>query len=91
MARTRLYAIIYVVLFVMATAQVVVEFEGLLETQALYWIGFGIIIVLSLVKAVIVAGYYQHLRWEPRSLSYLIGIGLLAALALTIASSYSIT
>lgn len=89
MANTRLYTIIYVVLFVLATAQVAVEYAGFLES--VYWVAFAAILVLSLVKALAVAGYYQHLLYEPRSISYLIGIGLLAAIALTIAASYSIT
>ena len=89
MTHTRLYAAIYVVLFAFATIQVGVEFAGLLE-QA-YWLAFWLIIVLSLVKAVLVAGYYQHLRWEPRSITSLIVAGLGAALALTFAAAFSIT
>jgi cytochrome c oxidase subunit 4 len=89
MANTRLYTAIYVVLFVLATAQVGVEMAGFVDST--YWVALGAIMVLSLVKAVAVAGYYQHLLYEPRSITYLIGIGLLAALALTIAASYSIT
>ena len=85
MTSTKLYTIIYAVLFVSATVQVLVEFAGLS-----YWLAFGLIMVLSAVKAVIVAAYFQHLRWEPRSLTYLVGIGLAAALALTLAASYSI-
>jgi cytochrome c oxidase subunit 4 len=86
MTHTKLYAGIYVVLFVFATAQVLVEFAGLA-----YWTALWIIMVLSLIKAVGVAVYYMHLRWEPRSLTYLFAMGLLAALALTVAASYSIT
>ncbi|MFB6217727.1 MAG: cytochrome C oxidase subunit IV family protein [Halobacteriaceae archaeon] len=89
MARTKLYTAIYVVLFAFATLQVAVEFAGILENA--YLLGFGIIMVLSFVKALFVAGYYQHLRWEPRSVSYLIAIGLAAAVALTVAAAYSIT
>ena len=89
MTHTRLYAAIYVVLFAFATIQVAVEFAGLLESA--YWVAFGLIIVLSLIKAVLVAGYYQHLRWEPRSISSLILAGLGAALALTFAAAFSIT
>jgi len=89
MARTKLYAVIYVVLFVLATVQAGLElFTDMLDDA--YWIAFGIIIVLSFAKAIVVAGYYQHLRWEPRSLTYLYLIGLGAALALTMAASYSI-
>ena len=89
MTSTKLYAAIYVVLFVIATIQVLVEELGFLEET--YWLAFGAIMVLSLVKALFVAGYYQHLRFEPRSITFVIFSGLLAALALTIASSYSIT
>nr|WP_049918614.1 cytochrome C oxidase subunit IV family protein [Haloferax larsenii] len=85
MVSTKFYTAIYVVLFVSATIQVLVEFAGLA-----YWAAFGIIIVLSAAKAVLVAAYFQHLRWEPRSLTYLVGIGLVAALALTVAASYSL-
>jgi len=88
MARTRLYTAIYVVLFVLATVQVVLE--GYL-TEELYWAVFAGIMVLSLAKAVVVAGYYQHLRWEPRSVSNLVATGLLAAVVLTVAAAYSIT
>lgn len=85
MARTKLYTAIYVVLFVMATAQTLVEFADLD-----YWTGFWVIIALSWIKAIIVAVYYQHLRWEPRSVTTVMMGGLLAAMALTIAASYSI-
>ena len=85
MVSTKLYTAIYVVLFVSATVQVLVEFAGLP-----YWTAFGLIIALSFGKALLVAAYFQHLRYEPRSLSYLLVIGLLAALALTVAASYSI-
>ena len=86
MTHTKLYTIIYVVLFVFATAQVAVEFLGFD-----YWVALGLITVLSLVKALIVAGYYQHLVWEPRSVSYVMLSGLIAFIALTAAASYSIT
>ncbi|WP_458209386.1 cytochrome C oxidase subunit IV family protein [Haladaptatus sp. NG-SE-30] len=85
MTKTKLYTAIYVLLFVLATAQVLVEFAELT-----YWTGFTVIIVLSFVKALFVAGYYQHLRYEPRSITFVVVAGLLAALALTLAASYSI-
>jgi cytochrome c oxidase subunit 4 len=86
MTRLKLYTAIYVVLFVSATVQVLVEQAGIDYMTALV-----AILALSFVKAVIVAAYYQHLRWEPRSLTYLMGIGLLAVLALTVAATYSVT
>ena len=85
MVSMKLYTAIYAFLFVSATVQVLVEFAGMA-----YWTAFGIIMVLSAIKAVVVAGYFQHLRFEPRSLTYLTGIGLAAALALTLLASYSI-
>ncbi|MFB6104702.1 MAG: cytochrome C oxidase subunit IV family protein [Halobacteriaceae archaeon] len=89
MTHEKLYTMIYVVLFAFATLQVVVEYAGILEEM--YWIGFAVIILLSIVKAVFVAGYYQHLRWEPRGLTYVYLTGLIAAVALTVAAAYSIT
>lgn len=86
MTRLKLYTAIYVVLFVSATVQVLVEQAGFS-----YLLALAVILALSFAKAAIVAGYYQHLRWEPRSVTYLVGIALFAALALTVASTYSIT
>ena len=88
MSKAKLYTVIYVVLFVLATVQVLVEQAGYLEEM--YWEAFTVIIALSALKAVFVAGWYQHLRYEPRSLTTLILMGLLGALALTAAASYSI-
>jgi cytochrome c oxidase subunit 4 len=90
MDRAKLYTWIYVVLFVGATVQVAVEYAGLL-VPGTYLAAVAAIIVLSVAKAVVVAAYYQHLRWEQRSLSYVMGMGVLAAIALTVAASYSIT
>jgi cytochrome c oxidase subunit 4 len=87
MARTKLYAGIYVALFVLATAQVLVEDFGGLG----YWPALVLILVLSTVKAVVVAGYYQHLRWESRSLTYLALMALFVVGMLAAASTYSIT
>jgi cytochrome c oxidase subunit 4 len=89
MVSTRFYTAIFVVLFVFATLQVAVEAMGLLEEA--YWMAFGLIMVLSLIKALFVAGYYQHLRMEPRSVTALVASALVVALALTAAAAYSIT
>lgn len=86
MTSTKLYTVIYVVLFVFATAQVAIEF-----TNIAYWVAVTAILVLSVIKAVVVAAYYQHLKYEPRSITYVMLSGLLTALALTFAASYSIT
>lgn len=88
MTHTKLYTGIFVVLMVFSTTQAVVEQIGLLEEA--YWPAFGLILLLSTIKAVFVAGYYQHLRWEPRAVTYIPLSGLFAALALTTAAAYSI-
>lgn len=88
MASTKWYTAVYVALFVLATAQVAVEFTGLLDE--IYWTAFAIIGVLSFAKAVMVASEYQHLRHEPRSITYVILSALIAALSLTVAAAYSI-
>ncbi|GAB7092856.1 hypothetical protein JCM30237_00080 [Halolamina litorea] len=88
MARTKLYTGIYVALFVIATLQVVVERTALMEEA--YVIALALITVLSVIKAVVVAGYFQHLVWEPRSVTYVMLLGFVGFLALTVAASYSI-
>ncbi|MFC6988200.1 cytochrome C oxidase subunit IV family protein [Haloplanus sp. GCM10025708] len=89
MTSTKLYTAIYVVLFVLATAQVAVERAGYLSEA--YWAAFAVIMVLSAIKALFVVGYYQHLKYEPRSVSFVMLGGLLAVLALTFAAAYSIS
>lgn len=86
MTSTKLYTVIYVVLFAFATAQVALEFMGIS-----YAVAVAGILLLSVIKAVLVAGYYQHLLYEPRSVTYVMVSGLLTAIALTFAASYSIT
>jgi cytochrome c oxidase subunit 4 len=88
MARLKLYTAIYVVLFALATVQILVE-DAVGEEA--YWLGLTAIMVVSSVKAVVVAAYYQHLRWEPRAVTAVMAVGLVAALALTFAAAYSIT
>ena len=88
MPSLKLYTAIYVVLFAFATAQVVVERS---VPESLYWLAVGGILTLSVIKALLVMGYFQHLKFEPRSVKYVVFSGLLAALALTFAASYSIT
>ena len=90
MARTKLYTGIFVVLMVFSTTQAIVEQFGWVEDPDMYWTAFGIILVLSTIKAVLVAGYFQHLRWEPPAVTYIALGGLFVALALTTAAAYSI-
>lgn len=89
MVTTKTYAAIFAVLFTSSTIQAALEFAGYVEE--VYWVAFGVILVLSTFKALLVAGYFQHLRFEPRGLTYLMLSALAAALALTLAAAYSIT
>lgn len=104
MSSTFTYTLIFGVLFVVATAQVLIERLGLLDLEGtitlvgvtlnswqVYLLATAVIAALSFVKAGFVAGWYMHLREEPRSLTYLTLAGLAGALALTVAAAYSIT
>ncbi|MFB6080510.1 MAG: cytochrome C oxidase subunit IV family protein [Haloferacaceae archaeon] len=88
MTSTKLYTAIFVVLFVSATAQVLVEeFVG----PSAYWLALAVILGLSLFKAGLVAGWYQHLRFDPRPYTYLVLTALITVLAFIAGASYSIT
>lgn len=88
MASTRTYAAIFGLLMVFSTTQAVLEFAGVLEEY--YWIGLVLIMVLSTVKALLVAGWFQHLKHEPRSVTYLMMGSLVIVMALTAGAAYSI-
>jgi cytochrome c oxidase subunit 4 len=88
MTSIRTYTIIFGGLMLLSTTQAALEFVGLLEAQ--YWIAFAVIIGLSIAKAVTVAGWYMHLREEPRAITYLALVGVLGVVALTAGAGYSI-
>jgi cytochrome c oxidase subunit 4 len=88
MVSTRFYAAVFATLMAFSTVQALFELTGILD-QA-YWFGLGVILALSTVKALLVAGYFQHLRQEPRSVTYLMLGALVAVLALTAGAAYSI-
>ena len=48
------------------------------------------IVILTGIKAILIALFFQHLKDEPKSLSVLLIIGLIGALALTVISLLSI-
>ena len=87
MTSTRTYTIIYVVLLVLAAGKFVfMEFDFFD-----YWDAFAGVMVLAVAKTVLIAGWYQHLKDEPRSLTYLMLLALFLVLLLGAASAYSIT
>jgi len=88
MTSTRFYTIIFVVLMTFSTVQALFEFTGILDRA--YWFALGVIMVLSTIKALLVAGYFQHLVDEPRAITYTMVGALIGVLALTAGAAYSI-
>lgn len=85
MASVKFYAGIYVLLIALATSKVIFfDFFG-------YWEAVTATMMAALTKTLLIAGYYQHLRFEPRSLSYLVSMGFFAVLLLTVAAAYSLS
>lgn len=88
MTSTKTYTAIFAVLLTISTTQFVLESFVLEEA---YWIGMGIILVLSSIKALGVAGWFMHMREEPRAITYLATAAVIGVLALTAGAAYSIT
>jgi len=88
MASIKLYGIIFVVLSALTTAQFGIE--AVLIDDA-YWVALGIVLTISTVKAAAVAGWYMHLKEEPRALTYVALAGLLGIIALTAGAAYSVS
>lgn len=85
MADVRTYALIYVVLLVLGTAKFVFFEIDIPESTAI-----GATIVLAVVKSLLIAGYFQHLREEPRSITYMMATAVFMVFLLTVAAGYSI-
>ncbi|WP_436344145.1 cytochrome C oxidase subunit IV family protein [Natronorubrum sp. FCH18a] len=85
MADVRTYALIYVVLLVLGTAKFVFFSIDIPEQIAI-----GATVFLAVVKSLLIAGYFQHLREEPRSITYLMLTAVFMVFLLTIAAGYSI-
>ena len=85
MADVRTYTLIYVVLLVLGTAKFVFFEIGISEQLAI-----GGTVVLAVIKSLLIAGYYQHLREEPRAISYMMVIAVFMVFLLTVAAGYSI-
>jgi hypothetical protein len=82
-ASVKLYTLIYVLLLGLALSKVAFfEFFG-------YWKAVSATLVTATMKTLLIVGYYQHLKFEPRSLTYLMGMGVFAVFLLTVAATYS--
>jgi cytochrome c oxidase subunit 4 len=88
MASIKLYTAIFGALMVLSTLQFLVE-RFMLED--LYMISMAIILLVSTIKAVSVAGWYMHVFDEPRAISYLAMSAVIGVLALIAGAAYSIT
>lgn len=89
MSSVRFYALIYVALIALASAKVVF-FEAHDFGYISYNAALGLTLVTAAIKTGLIAGYYQHLASEPRSLSYLMLLGLFAVMLLAFAAGFSI-
>ena len=85
MADVRTYTLIYVVLLVLGTAKFVFFEINIPEQWAI-----GATMILAVIKSMLIAGYYQHLREEPRSITYMMLVAVFMVFLLTIAAGYSI-
>ncbi|AUX09602.1 hypothetical protein AArcSl_1977 [Halalkaliarchaeum desulfuricum] len=86
MTSVRQYTLVYVLLLVLAASKWL--FFNLPQFD--YWTAIGATMVAAFVKTGLIVGYYQHLKQEPRSLTYLmlLSVGLVALLG--VAASFSI-
>ncbi|ELZ21859.1 cytochrome C oxidase subunit IV family protein [Natrinema limicola] len=86
MASVRNYALIYVALVLLATGKFVFfHFDFFTYTMAV-----GGTLVLAAIKIGLIAGYFQHLKYEPRSVTYTMAVAAFMVVLLTLAAGYSI-
>ncbi len=81
----RTYALIYVVLLALGTGKFV-----FFEFGFGYTVAITATLILAVTKTVLIAGYYQHLVHEPRSITYMMLISVFMVFLLTFAAGYSI-
>ncbi|AGN02933.1 hypothetical protein L593_14995 [Salinarchaeum sp. Harcht-Bsk1] len=84
MTSVRFYAGIYVLLVALVSMKIV-----FFETLS-YDVALALTMLSAVAEALVIAGYYQHLRFEPRSLSYLMTMGVAGVLLVTFAAAFSI-
>jgi heme/copper-type cytochrome/quinol oxidase subunit 4 len=87
MASIRTYGLIYVALILLATGKFVFfHFPDIFS----YQLAVGGTLVLAVIKTSLIAGYFQHLKDEPRSITYLMLTAVFMVFLLTLAAGYSI-
>ncbi|MCU4924732.1 cytochrome C oxidase subunit IV family protein [Halobacteria archaeon AArc-dxtr1] len=87
MSSVRTYTIIYVVLLVLGTAKFVFFMD---ELNLAYEIAIGATLLLAVAKSLLIAGFYQHLIEEPRSITYMMATAVFMVFLLTVAAGFSI-
>ncbi|QCS41671.1 cytochrome C oxidase subunit IV family protein [Natrinema versiforme] len=87
MASLRTYTLIYVALILLATGKFVFfHFPEIFD----YQMAVGGTMILAAIKVSLIAGYFQHLKDEPRSITYLMLTAVFMVFLLTLAAGYSI-
>jgi len=92
----KLYSAIYVALLTLAASKYVFfHLDELLFMTDVSWWGYwhamGATMTTAVLKTALIVGYFQHLRWEPRSLTNLMILSVALVMLLMAAASYSIT
>lgn len=87
MAEVRTYTLIYVALLLLGTSKFI--FFSFPEVIS-YQLALGGTIILAITKALLIAGFFQHLIEEPRSITYMMATAVFMVFLLTIAAGYSI-
>ncbi|WP_247729031.1 cytochrome C oxidase subunit IV family protein [Halovivax limisalsi] len=86
MTSVRNYTIIYALLLAAGTGKFLFT-----EISAIpHDLAIGGILVLALIKVLLIAGFFQHLKDEPRSVSYTMGLSVFMVFLLVLAAGYSI-
>ncbi|AGB30810.1 hypothetical protein C488_03410 [Natrinema pellirubrum DSM 15624] len=87
MASIRTYSLIYVALLLLATGKFVFFHFPDIFTYEMAIIGT---MILAAIKVSLIAGYFQHLKDEPRSITYMMLTAAFMVVLLTLAAGYSI-
>ena len=80
------YILVFIVLVVTTALELVIAGRPSVTRSFL----ISSIVILTGIKAILIALFFQHLKDEPKSLSVLLIMGLIGALALTVISLLSI-
>jgi len=85
MTSLRVYSAVYVALMTLAASKFLF-FEFLPYNTAL-----GLTFAAATIKTGLIVGYFQHLKDEPRSLTYLMALALALFLLLGAGATFSVT